>query len=71
MKKVAIIGTDIPMGAQIEKLFKEQNLEIVVNNHEIKNLMREQYLQTEYLLEPIKTFLETKFYDKPKSKYHK
>ena len=71
MKKVLIVGADIPMGAQIEKAIEGQGVEIVTNNHEIKNLMRERYLQTEYLLEPLPKFEETKFYEKSKSKYHK
>lgn len=69
MKKVILVG-DIPMDAQIEKVFKEQNVE-VVNNLEIKNSMRKQYLQTFEDLEPILKFSETAFYEKPKSKYHK
>lgn len=46
MKKVLIVGADIPMGAQIAKLLKDENLDVVVNNIEVKNSMRKQYLET-------------------------
>ncbi len=71
MKKVLIVGANIPMGAQIAKLLKDEDLDIVVNNIEVKDNMRKSYLETFEDLEPILKFSETKFYDKPKSKFHK
>lgn len=71
MKKALIVGADIPMGAQISRLLKDEDLDIVVNNIEVKDTMRKRYLETFEDLEPILKFSETKFYDKPKSKYHK
>ena len=71
MKKVLIVGAGIPMGAQIARLLKDEDLDIVVNNLEVKDSMRKRYLETFEDLEPILKFSETKFYDKPKSKFHK
>ena len=71
MKKVLIVGANIPIGAQIAKLLKDEDLDIVVNNIEVKDNMRKSYLETFEDLEPILKFSETKFYDKPKSKFHK
>lgn len=71
MKKVLIVGADIPIGTQIAKLLKDEDLDIVVNNIEIKDSMRKQYLDNFEDLEPILKFNETKFYDKSKSKFHK
>ena len=71
MKKVLIVGANIQIGAQIAKLLKEQDLDIVVNNIEVKDNMRKSYLETFEDLEPILKFSETKFYDKPKTKFHK
>ena len=71
MNKVLIVGADIPMGAQIARLLKDEDLDIVVNNLEVKDSMRKRYLETFEDLEPILKFSETKFYDKPKSKFHK
>ena len=71
MKKVLIVGANIPMGAQIAKLLKDEDLDIVVNNIEVKDNMIKSYLETFEDLEPILKFSETKFYDKPKSKFHK
>ena len=71
IKKVLIVGANIPMGAQIAKLLKDEDLDIVVNNIEVKDNMRKSYLETFEDLEPILKFSETKFYDKPKSKFHK
>ena len=71
MKKILIIGADLPINAQIQKAIKEQDLDIVVNNIEVKDNMRKSYLETFEDLEPILKFSETKFYDKPKSKFHK
>lgn len=71
MKKVLIVGADIPMGAQIARLLKDEDLDIVVNNLEVNDSMRKRYLETFEDLEPLLKFSETKFYDKPKSKYHK
>ena len=71
MKKVLIVGADIPMGAQIARLLKDEDLDIVINNIEVKDSMRKHYLQNFEYLEPILKFSETNFYDKPKSKFHK
>lgn len=71
MKKVLIVGAGIQMGAQIVRLFKDEDLDIVVNNIEVKKSMTNQYLGTFENLEPILKFNETKFYDKPKSNFHK
>ena len=71
MKKILIIGADLPINAQIQKVIKEQDLDIVVNNIEVKDNMRKSYLETIEDLDPILKFSETKFYDKPKSKFHK
>jgi hypothetical protein len=50
---------------------KDEDLDIFVNNIELKDNMRKSYLETFEDLEPILKFSETKFYDKPKSKFHK
>ena len=71
MKKILIIGADLPINAQIQKVIKEQDLDIVVNNIEVKDTMRKQYLNTYQDLEPLLEFSETKIYEKPKSKFHK
>ncbi len=71
MKKILIIGADLPINAQIQKAIKEQDLDIVVNNIEVKDTMRKQYLNTYQDLEPLLEFSETKIYEKPKSKFHK
>jgi hypothetical protein len=71
MKKILIIGADISIGAQIAQKIKDEDLDIVVNNVEIKDSMRLKYLNTYKDLEPILKFTETKFYDKQKSKFHK
>lgn len=71
MKKILIIGGDLPINAQIQKAIKEQDLDIVVNNIEVKDTMRKQYLNTYQDLEPLLEFSETKIYEKPKSKFHK
>ena len=71
MKKVLIVGANIQIGAQIAKLLKEQDLDIVVNNIEVKDNIRKQYLNTYQDLEPLLKISETTFYDKPKSKFHK
>ena len=47
------------------------DLDIVVNNIEVKDNLRKSYLKTFEDLEPMLKFSETKFYDKPKSKFHK
>ena len=71
MKKILIIGADLPINAQIQKVIKEQDLDIVVNNIEVKDNIRKQYLNTYQDLEPLLEFSETKIYEKPKSKFHK
>ena len=71
MKKILIIGADLPINAQIQEAIKEQDLDIVVNNIEVKDDMRKQYLNTYQDLEPLLEFSETKIYEKPKSKFHK
>ena len=71
MKKILIIGADLPINAQIQKVIKEQDLDIVVNNIEVKDNIRKQYLNTYQDLEPLLKISETTFYDKPKSKIHK
>ena len=71
MKKILIIGADLPINAQIQKVIKEQDLDIVVNNIEVKDNIRKQYLNTYQDLEPLLKISKTTFYDKPKSKFHK
>ena len=71
MKKILIIGADLPINAQIQKVIKEQDFDIVVNNIEVKDNIRKQYLNTYQDLEPLLKISETTFYDKPKSKFHK
>ena len=71
MKKILIIGADLPINAQIQKAIKEQDLDIVVNNIEVKDNIRKQYLNTYQDLEPLLKISETTFYDKQKSKFHK
>lgn len=71
MKKILIISADLSINAQIQKVIKEQDLDIVVNNIEVKDTIRKQYLNTYQDLEPLLEFSETKNYEKPKSKFHK
>ena len=52
-----------------QELEKLQSLK--VNNIEVKDNMRKQYLNTYQDLEPLLKISETTFYDKPKSKFHK
>jgi len=63
------------MGAQIAKalLGTERGITIVTNNHEIKDIMREQYLLKNEIVEPILSFTDKNgnYFEKPKSKYHK
>jgi len=75
MKKVLIMGADIPMGAQIAKVMfeKERGISIVTNNHEIKDVMRSEWLLKNEAIEPLITITDKNgnYFDKPKSKYHK
>lgn len=72
MKKILIVGADIPMGAQIAKAMAEteRGITIVTNNHEIKDVMRSEWLLKNKAEEPLITVTEN-YFDKPKSKYHK
>jgi hypothetical protein len=75
MKKVLIMGADIPMGSQIAKVMfeKERGISIVTNNHEIKDVMRSEWLLKNEDIEPLITITDKNgnYFDKPKSKYHK
>ncbi len=75
MKKLLIVGADIPMGAQIAKSIQEmeRGIEIVTNNHEIKDVMRSEWLLKNEVVEPLITITDKNgnYFDKPKSKYHK
>lgn len=72
MKKILIVGADIPMGSQIAKATAEmeRGITIVTNNHEIKDIMRSDWLLKNEVVEPLITSTE-KYFEKPKSKYHK
>jgi hypothetical protein len=72
MKKILIVGADIPMGVQIAKAMAktERGITIVTNNHEIKDVMRSEWLLKNEVVEPLITATEN-YFDKPKSKYHK
>jgi len=74
MKPILIIDTESTVPTEIIRHVMENNApKIVVNNHEVKNLLREQILNEP---EPI-VFSSCYhddvpvFYEKPKSKYHK
>lgn len=70
-----IIGGGSLAQTELTKHLEKANIEIEIvdNNHEIKNIMREQYLQTNEALEPIASFEKSTktYYDTPKSKFHK
>ena len=51
-------------------LEKERGITIVTNNHEIKDVMRSEWLLKNEVVEPLITATE-KYFEKPKSKYHK
>ena len=71
MKKfIGVIGNP-----QLDITLLDKLENVVVNNLEVKNTMRENYLQfpQDYVesLNSYKQVIDTQFYDKPKSKYHK
>jgi hypothetical protein len=72
MKKVLIVGADIPMGAQIAKSMQETERGITIVNTEeerenkyFKNEALKLSCFSDEILKP------TVIYEKPKSKYHK
>jgi len=71
MKKILLVGADTFMIAHIEKVLENQDVNIVVNNHEVKDNMRERYLEEDVLYKPSPEFYKPVFFDKPKSKFHK
>lgn len=70
-----ILGGRSLIKTELTRHLEKQNveIEIVDNNHEIKNTMREQYLRTNEALEPIASFVKNSknYFDTPKSKFHK
>jgi hypothetical protein len=71
MKKVAIIGGHPSLTSKIEQILKERDLDIVVNNLDVKNELRKRALQDSKSLEQVLTVSERQFHIKPTSKYHK
>ena len=72
MKKVLIVGADIPMGAQISKSMREMEKGIIIvekqNPFDPEPIIfRNPYLKFTKRID-VDDF---KYYDKPKSKYHK
>ena len=65
MKKVLIVGADIPMGAQISKSMREMEKQNPFDPEPI--IFRNPYLKFTKRID-VDDF---KYYDKPKSKYHK
>jgi len=72
MNKILIVGGGIPMGAQIAKSMSEmeRGITIVTNNHEIKDVMRSEWLLKNEVVEPLIT-ATSNYFEKQKSKYHK
>lgn len=84
MKKIIILGTD-DLGKTITHAYREKEIGIVITNKEeneelSKNALEVDLLkidfkamQSEYLVKApiIEDLTDTKFYDKPKSKFHK
>jgi translation initiation factor 2 gamma subunit (eIF-2gamma) len=74
-KKIMIIG-HVDHGrtclqSAIESVLeKERGITIVTNNHEIKDVMRSEWLLKNEVVEPLITATEN-YFEKPKSKYHK
>jgi hypothetical protein len=69
MKKIIIMGADIPMGAQIAKSMQEMERGIII-------VEKQNPFEPEPILitNPYKDYdeiINKKYYDKPKSKYHK
>jgi siroheme synthase (precorrin-2 oxidase/ferrochelatase) len=71
MKKIAIIGGNALFTSKIEQILKYGDLDIVVNNLDVKNELRERALQDSKSLEQVITVSERQCYIKPTSKYHK
>jgi len=77
MKKVLIVGAGIPIGAHITKMmFEKANKDTIhLTKENMEGVTNTVFPKAErlgkYLIEPMPKFEETKFYDKPKSKYHK
>lgn len=72
MKKVLIIGANLPMLEQVEKAAENQDVTIVINNHEVKDNMRQRYLEENILYEVSPKFTTTTtLFEKSKSKFHK
>ena len=74
-KKIMIIGHVDHGGTCLQSaidsiLEKERGITIVTNNHEIKDIMRSEWLLKNEVVEPLITTTE-KYFEKPKSKYHK
>lgn len=70
MKKVLIVGADIPMGAQIAKSMKEREIVIV----EKQNPFESEPILIRNIYPILNDKLDTNFlniYEKPKSKFHK
>jgi hypothetical protein len=84
MKKIIILGND-ENGKAITHVYRDKERGIVITNKEeieelSKNAPEEdlpklnfQAMQSEYLVKApiIEDLIDTKFYDKPKSKFHK
>lgn len=84
MKKVAIIGHighGVNLQSAIDTILGKEKVEVLSKNNEedsfsfrnkIEEALNTKSLQDDFLqFEPLPKFEETKFYDKPKSKYHK
>lgn len=84
MKKVAIIGhvgQGINLQSAIDSVLGKEKVEVLSKNNEedstsfrnkLDEILKENPFKDDYLtIKPIPKFEETKFYDKPKSKYHK
>jgi len=75
MKKILIIGADIPMGAQITKSMQEMERGItILTPEEAREISENDYFKKESL--KLSCFNEEKkiqpvLYEKPKSKFHK
>jgi hypothetical protein len=84
MKKIIILGND-ENGKAITHVYRDKERGIVIiNKEEIEELSKNapeedlpklnfQAMQSEYLVKApiIEDLIDTKFYDKPKSKFHK
>ena len=59
----------MPIGAHIAKIFAKKDIPVVVSNHEVKDVVRSEWLLNNAITEPLATTVNS--FDKPRSKYHK